>query len=533
MRGNFDHSVDLIRFVLRRERVISALWIVLLAVFAVSLAPGMGDMFDMEAREALVQTLENPAMISMMGPVFGADNFDTAAMYWVTMPLWIIIAVAVMNIFLVVRHTRADEEKGRSEVVRSLPVGRLANLHAAMITAVIVNALLGAMTGAGIVAAGVEGMGFAGSALYAAVIFASGMFFAAAAALFCQLSHSPRGAAGYSFAVLGVLYMIRAVGDVGNETISYFSVLGLAQRTQAYIENHWWPVWLILLQAAAIAAVAYKLNAVRDMGQGFIPARPGRKDAPKSLGTAFGLSWRLLRTPMIVWLGVMFILGASYGSILGDIEVFINDSPFYQTIVQVSPDFPVTEMFASMVNSMMAFFCLIPLLIFALKPRSEESDGRAEGVLSRSVSRVKYLTGYAVWAFGASVLFQVATAVGLYISAAAVMEEPIPLGVLLRANLVYLPALWVMIGFAILLIGWLPKAAAVIWGYYALGFFTSFIGRVLDLPEWLNAATPFDYIPQLPVDDVSILPLAVLTAIAAALTAAGFVFYRRRDMLTV
>ncbi|MCL2031167.1 MAG: ABC transporter permease [Oscillospiraceae bacterium] len=530
MRGNFDHSIDLTRFVLRRERVISTLWVALLALSAVALAPGMSDMFDMEAREALVQTLNNPAMISMMGPVFGAENFSAAAMYWVTMPLWVILASAVMNIFLIVRHTRADEERGRSEVVRSLPVGRFANLHAAMITAVIVNALLSLLTGAGILAAGVEGMGFAGSALYAAVLFASGLFFAALSALFCQLSSSPRGASGYSFAVLGVLYMLRAVGDVSHETISYFSVLGLAQHTQAYIENHWWPVWLILLQAAALALVAYKLNSMRDMGQGFLPARPGRRDAPKSLGTAFGLSWRLLRAPMLLWLTVMFVLGASYGSILGDIETFINDSPFYQAIVQVNSSFSVQEMFAAMVNSMMALVCLVPLLLFALKPRAEESDGRTEGILSRSVSRARYLAGYTVWAFGASVLFQTATAAGLYLSAAAVMDDPISFGFLLRANWVYLPALWVIIGAAILLTGWLPKAAPLIWGYFALNFFTAFIGRVLDLPGWLKAVTPFEYIPQLPVEEVRLLPLAVLTAAAAALTAAGFSLYRRRDM---
>ncbi len=37
------------------------------------------------------------------------------------------MAVGIMSILLVTRHTRADEEDGRIEMIRSLPAGRLAN----------------------------------------------------------------------------------------------------------------------------------------------------------------------------------------------------------------------------------------------------------------------------------------------------------------------------------------------------------------------------------------------------------------------
>ena len=38
--------------------------------------------------------------------------------------MWAAIAAALMSIFLVVRHTRADEEAGRGELVGSAAVGR-------------------------------------------------------------------------------------------------------------------------------------------------------------------------------------------------------------------------------------------------------------------------------------------------------------------------------------------------------------------------------------------------------------------------
>jgi len=535
MRGNFNNTGKFVRFILRRERIVSSLWVGLVTLFSVALAPGLANMFDAPARAAYVLAVDNPAMVAMMGPVYGAGNFTAGAMYSNTMLLWVIIAVAVMNIFLVIRHTRGDEEKGRAEVVRSLPTGRLSTLSATMITATVVNVALALLTGVGIGVMGIESMGFAGSMLYGAALGVSGLFFAAAAALFSQLSSSSRGGAGLSFLALGVVYMMRAAGDINSEALSLMSPMGLVQRAQIYVENHWWPVFIVLLEAAVVAAIAFALNAIRDMDQGFIHAKPGKREASRLLRSPFGLSWRLSRSTLIVWAVSIFVLGASYGSILGDIDTFVANSDFYAQIIGANPDFTTARMFVSMVTSIMAMIALVPVLTVALKPRGEEKEGRAEHVLSRPVTRVKYLSGYTVLAFVASILVQCATALGIYDAAAAVLPDPgdLTLGYLLKANLVYLPAMWVMIGVTVLLIGLLPKAANVIWGFFGFSFFATFLARVPGLlPDWIGKLTPLGWVPQLPVDSVNYGTLTVLTVIAAALTTAGCVFYRRRDMAT-
>jgi ABC-2 type transport system permease protein len=170
MHGYFDNSLKLTRFILRRDRLTIILWVVILVAFSALLAPGMNAMFpDQEARLTVANIYDNPLMVSMMGPVYGLDNpetFNAGAMYSGFMLIWVILAVALMNLFFVVRHTRADEERGRSEVVRSLPVGRLANLNATMISAAIINTALALLTGVGIAVTGVEGMDWGGSMLY-------------------------------------------------------------------------------------------------------------------------------------------------------------------------------------------------------------------------------------------------------------------------------------------------------------------------------------------------------------------------------
>jgi len=583
MKGNFDNTGKLVRFMLRRERIIALIWILILVLFSIALAPGLESMFpDDAARENVAAIYDNPLMVSMMGHIYGDS---TGAMYSSMMLLWYIIAVAVMNIFIVVRHTRADEERWRAEVIRSLPVGKLANIHATMITALIINALLAIFTGLGIAVTGVNGMDFAGSMLYGAVSGATGLVFAALTAVFCQLSSSAGGAVGFSFLGLGGFYMLRFFGDVDAkiEFLSFISPLGLAQRSKVYVTNNPLPLIILLLEVVVISALAYKLNAVRDLGQGFIPAKPGRKEAKRSLLSPFGLSLRLLKKMLIIWLIVMFMAGASYGSVIGDIDQFVADSPEYLRIVGVPEPVVsylesdekseeaveimvlyfgvskesiegksaeevrevilseisslIVSQFAVFVTSMMTLIALVPLLIAVLKLRAEEKDGRLENVISRSVPRMKYLAGFVIIAFILSALLQLATATGLYFAAdASEASNPFAadgIGALIKAYMVFLPAMWLMLGLAVLLVGLLPKVTGAIWGYYGFICFMVFMGSFPDLfPGWVVALSPFKHVPKLPLEEMSFTPLIIMLVIAAVLTTAGFITYRRRDLLT-
>ena len=549
LHGNYDNSLRLLRLIIRRERLTSVVWVIILVLFSAAIAPAMAEMFsETETRSQFAASVNNPIMVSMMGPIYGIDNYTPGAMYGGMMLLWYIIAVAIMNIFFVVRHTRADEEYGRAEVVRSLPTGRLANVNATMISALILNAVVALFTGLGIAATGVESMDLGGSLLYGAAAGAAGLVFAAIAALFSQLSSNKSGASGLSLLSLFAFYMLRAVGDVqGNEIISCISPLGLVQRTQAYIENNIWPTLLLLLTAVVISAAAYKLNSIRDLGQGFIAARRGRAAAPAGLLSPFGLAWRLLRFMLLIWTVMMFVLAASYGSVIADISTFVGDSPEYMTIIGVPVDMLdkipaadqeklIVDSFGTFVTLMMTLVCIVPLLNAALRVRTEEREGRAEHIMARVVPRWKYLAGYVAIAYATSIVIQFATASGLYYSAAALTGDanPFTFSGLLEEYFAYLPALWVMIGVAVFIVGLFPKATGAVWGYFGVVCFTSFVGSLV-LPEWLLKVSPLHFIPQpQPFEQFTLdfTPLIVLTVIAAVLTAAGFIFYTKRDTVS-
>src|SRR5690606_8769737 len=100
----------------------------------------------------------------------------------------------------------------------------------------------------------------------------------------------------------------------------------------------------------------------------------------------------------------------------------------------------------------------------------------------------------------------------------------------LQAALAYLPAVWVMNGLSVLLIGWLPKFTGFIWLYLTFSFFVLYLGSLFQLPEWVAKITPFGYVSAIPLEEFDWLQAALLTAVAIALTAVGFVGYNKRDI---
>ena len=68
----------------------------------------------------------SPATVALAGPRIGVDDYTFGAMMTNEMLALTSIVVALMSIFMVVRHTRGEEETGRSELVLANPVGQLA-----------------------------------------------------------------------------------------------------------------------------------------------------------------------------------------------------------------------------------------------------------------------------------------------------------------------------------------------------------------------------------------------------------------------
>ncbi|MDT0445086.1 ABC transporter permease [Streptomyces johnsoniae] len=523
----------LVRFNLRRDRVRLPVWIgSLLLVTLASVSSFTSQYPEAEDRASVKETLEGPAGLAMTGPEhYLAGDYTYGAMTAHQMIGFMGIAIGIMSVLTVVRHSRTEEETGRAELLRSSVVGRHAHMTAALIVAAAANAVLGLLLAASLTGLGVESITANGSLLYGAGSAAVGITFAAVAALTAQITPFARGAAGLGMAAVAVAYTLRAVGDVGTGAFAWLSPIGWAQRTYPYVDDRWWPLLLNVALAAAGVAAAFWLSTRRDVGAGLRPPRPGRAVAGGTLTTPLGFAVRLHRGVLTGFAAGGLLFGLMYGSILGDAEdLLAENDQLRRTVEQLGGD--LVESFASVIMSLLAVVAAAYVVMATLRARSEETAGRAEPVLATGLSRARWLGGHLAVALVGGTLLMVLAGAGFGVSGAASADDTGLLGSLTLASLAYAPALWTTAGIAAVLFGWFPSASAAAWAVPAYGFFVTALGEVVDLPDWLYNLSPIGHIPQVPAADLNWAPLVVLTVLGAVLITVGLLGFRRRDLDT-
>jgi ABC-2 type transport system permease protein len=325
-------------------------------------------------------------------------------------------------------------------------------------------------------------------------------------------------------------YLLRAIGDVSNEVLSWLSPLGLVTQTDVYSTNNWLPVIVLLGAAFVLVVLANYLNSVRDMGAGFIPAKPGRKYASTFLQSPIGLGVRLQRTAIISWAIGMFVMGASYGSVLGDLESFFAGSEELQNMLVAAEGYTLTEQFLPMLMMVMSILATVPAVMNINKLYGEEKKGRVEHVLSKAVSRSKLISSYLLISIVNGFVMLSLTGIGLWAAGTSVVEDGLDFGMVYGATMVYYPAVLVMISLAVVLIGWFPRRTSLIWLYVFYSFFVLYLGGLFQFSEWVGKLSPFGYVPQLPIEEVNWISGIILVFVSAVLAVIGIIGYCRRDI---
>ncbi|MGO4890362.1 ABC transporter permease [Anaerobacillus sp. MEB173] len=525
-----DKTAPLAAFIFRLDRIRILLWIIGLTFFTLIVPLSfMGLYGSQQERDVMAQTMVNPAMTAMVGPGDLA-NYTIGAMTAHQMLLMTAAVVGLMSILLVARHTRGDEEDGRLEMIRSLPTGRLSYLNATLVVITGTCVALTLINGLGLYALGIESMDLEGSLLYGVALGVTGLFFAGVTAIFAQLSESSRGTIGYSIAVLLIAYLVRAITDVSNESLSWISPLGWVTKAEVYSANNWWPIGLMFGASLLLFLTANYLNAIRDLDRGFLPSKPGRKYASSFLQSPIGLALRLQRTGLIAWAIGMFVLGASYGSVLGDLEAFFADNEMMMQLLQPAEGVTLTEQFIPMLMIVISLLATIPPVMAMNKLRGEEKKERIVHLLGRAVSRKKLLGSYLCIAIINGFVMISLAALGLWSAGTAVMEGGLSFAMIFGAALSYYPAMLVMISIAVFLIGVLPKFTNFIWFYVFYSFIVLYLGGLFQFSEWVGKMSPFGHVPQAPIEEFSIMTLMLLCMVAFVLFVIGFVGYNHRDI---
>jgi len=527
MAATLTGTVALARFALRRDRVRIAVWVAAVAALVLVTAASTKGIYPTQADldQAAAVAQDNPAVLAFNGPAIALDTMGGQITFQVGS--FGLLVVGLMALLMTSRLTRAEEESGRMELVRSMAVGRQAPLASALIVVGAMAATVGVLTTVGLIT---QDLPVAGSVALGASFAALGLFFTGVVAVTAQVTENPRVASGIAGGMLGLSFAVRAAGDIGDGTLSWFSPLGVAQKARPFGDEVWWPLLLLVALAVAFAAGGAALAAHRDFGGGLVAPRPGRPEASASLGRPLGLAVRLQRGSVLWWALAVLLLGVTYGSIANSIEDFVADN---QTIA----DFVAASGGASLTDSYLATSLLIlsltaagAALQTALRLRTEEVGGRAEPVLSTPTSRWAWMGSHVAVSLVGSALIVLAGGLGIGATYGIVIGDLGQVPRLMAASLAYVPAVWVLAAIAIALFGWAPRASVAAWALLAGAFVIAMLGTILDLPDWVLGLSPFHHAPQVPAAAVSVLPIAVLLAITVVTTAAGFAGFRRRDV---
>ncbi|MDR2256345.1 MAG: multidrug ABC transporter permease [Arthrobacter sp.] len=485
---------------------------------------------DAASRQGLELAVKsNPALSLIFGP---ATDFGTADGFAVWRSLTVGGLLAGLGaIFAVVRCTRAQEDSGQAELLASGVVGRLARVCAGVAVGAACSLLVGLVAAVVTTAAGGNP---ATSFLLGATFTATGLLFTAVAVLAAQLGADAHTCTALAVGTLGALFLLR--GALSTLEAPAWTVwldpLGWVGETHPGDQNNPWPLLAVLALALAVLAVALVLQSRRDFGQGVLDPRPG--PATGSIAGPFGLAARLSRTQLITWAIVALVLGVVLGYLAGSIRDLLGQDSMIQKILAAGATSQATLVSAFLVTilSILGLVLSIPGIWLLQRVRAEETSGRLETLLATPLSRLRYLGSQVALALLVSSVFLILGA-ALLAWLAASADVGADYWRTLGQAAAALPALWVVIGVAVAVVGALPRVTPLAWLGLLISFVLTLFGSTLNLPTWVLKLNPFEHVPTLGIqglDGAGFGTLAGLTAVAALLVVLGLLGFRRRDI---
>jgi ABC-2 type transport system permease protein len=508
-------------------------WVYALTVIAASGGYGLKAVYKTEASRATLATsvYHDEALSFLYGQLHGNSLGAITAWRYLA---YAALGAGLMNLFLVIRHTRADEETGRLELLGSAAVGRHAPLAAALLVASAANLALFLLS-AVVLAAG--GLPITGAIAFALAEVSCGVVFAALGALAAQISGTARGARGMVIAALGVFFLFRAVGDSGGSHglgwLTWLSPIGWAELVRPFTADRWWVLALPAAAAALGVTLAVSLAAHRDQGAGLLQPGDGPADAGRMLAGPVGLVWRLQRGALAGWAAGFLAGGLAIGVVANGIGQLVGSSAgLDKAITRIGGQAALTSAYLAACTSLIGLVAAAYAVSAVLRLSSDEADGRGEPVLAAPVGRLRWGGSYllAVAVGTAVVLLAGGAGMGLgYGIASSTTGTQLPR--LIGAALAQWPAALCVAAIGAAVIGLLPQWSAAA-GWTAVGIFglIGVFGPALNLSQAVLDVSPFTHVPKLPGGAFSATPLLWLAAVAVVLTTAGLAGLRRRDI---
>ena len=525
----------------RRERVLLPVWILSIAFLGFIIASAVATEFGDEAARTAIITVAgaSPAFLFVRGL---PDGTSIGAVVFFQGYAFTAVLAGLMSTFLVIRHTRTDEELGRAELIGSTPVGRAAPITATLFLGGAANLVLAVCVAAGFVAAGLP---WSGAITAGAAVSAVGAFFVAVSGLVAQIMPSGRAANGAAAALVGGAYFVRGIGDafgtpsndltqVTGGWFSWLSPIGWGQRSRPFTVADPTPLLALTALGLLLALAAIVLRSRRDLGESLLAERAGRDRAVPGSSSLLGLAWHQQRFTLLGWCVFAVLLGGIAGG-LGPVvtNVIGGNQSLRELIFRLVPGGrgEIIDVFTTALLGIAGVLAAAAGIQVVLRLRAEEAEGRAELLLAAPRSSARWL---AANLFLATASVVIVAAVAGTAATAGLALSGVPSGppdLLIGAALAHVPAAVVFIAASAVAFAAVPRVSiALSWGFLAVGLVLGQFGELMRLPVWLQDLSPFRHTAAMPVETFD--PIAALTMTGIALAGAGIAGYllRQRDL---
>lgn len=524
-------TVHLVRLALRRDRVLLVVWLTITAGIVLGGVAAAGTTYPTAQDRA--QRWEQLHSIPMFALFQSRAFADTAAALAAQQAFaGGTMCAALGAILLVARTTRGEESAGRRELLAGAPVGRRADLAAALTVTGSAGALLAVVVAAGLVASGAPWTGSVALALIVAMAVWTGAGLAAIAA---QLLTGLGAVIGMAFAVFYSLHLVRGVGAVMGEGALWMTWVvpqGWWENVRPFADENWWALLPAAAWIAGTVTAAVRLADRRDLGRGLLPVRPGRQRGPAWLRSVPALLWRLDRTSVTIWAVAVANIASSIGYMGAGAMSEYADMAWVQAMGAEMGTAP-EDTFFTYVILVFVFPVAGHAIHTALRARREEIAGTAELLLAGPLSRSTWVLVHAAAGFLYPVLLLlvlgIAVGTGSGLGGGSFGPD---IAEFTGFTVSLAPAVWVLVGIAIGAHALVPRCAtAVGWAMLAIGIFTEIAVKAGLIPELLFLlVSPFPHVN--PYYHSTWVPYVVLPLLALGLVAASLWALRRRDLPT-
>ncbi|HET7488316.1 MAG TPA: hypothetical protein VFJ85_10335 [Acidimicrobiales bacterium] len=462
---------------------------------------------------------------------------DTVAGYTAYKTLFTLMVLgAIWGLLLATRVTRGEEDAGRWELLRS---GRTTAAGAA--------AQAAAGLGAGVVclwlptatfamwAGGADKVGVgAGPALYFATAAVAGaaMFMGIGLAA-GQLAPTRHDANVIGAGVMAASYLVRMVADSDASLgwLRWASPFGWIEELRPLTGSHPAAFVPVVVLVAASVAVALAVAARRDLGASALAGRDTPPARTFLLSGQAGLTIRLTRATVVVWLLALAGTGLVFGLVTQAAGNAAKGSATLERVIaRLGASGAGAVVYLGFVFLMAAGMVAIAVAGQVAALRNEEATGHLDNLLVRRVARWRWLAARLAVGVGLVVLASAAAGLAAWVGAAS-QHAAVGFGDLLVAGLNVAPPAVFVLGIGCLVFGIRPRAAvAVTYGLVVWSFLVEIVASVVDSGQWLRDTSPLLHIAPAPAADPNWTAAGWLVGLGALAALAGIAAFSRRDL---